>query len=163
MSQEDVLLGTLTVKEAVNYSAQLRLPTTMSREKVEGIVEETMTEMGLQHCADGFIGNWHLRGISSGEKKRLSIALEILTQPHLLLLDEPTTGLDNASALYVTQTLKAIALGGRSVISSIHQPSSEVFALLDDLLLLSDGETIYFGEAKTALQVPKLCLNVIIM
>ncbi|KAJ9699249.1 hypothetical protein PVL29_008042 [Vitis rotundifolia] len=152
VTQEDVLLGTLTVKETLTYAAQLRLPTTMTKQKVNSIVEETITEMGLEHCADQLIGNWHLRGISSGEKKRLSIALEILTQPHLLLLDEPTSGLDNASAFFITQTLKNAAFNGRTVISSIHQPSSEVFALLDDLLLLSNGETVYFGEAKMALQ-----------
>ncbi|RVX20104.1 ABC transporter G family member 15 [Vitis vinifera] len=134
VTQEDVLLGTLTVKETLTYSAQLRLPTIMTKEKVNSIVEETIKEMGLEHCADQLIGNWHLRGISSGEKKRLSIALEILTQPHLLLLDEPTSGLDNASAFFITQTLKNAAFNGRTVISSIHQPSSEVFALLDDLL-----------------------------
>uniref|UniRef100_F6GWB0 ABC transporter domain-containing protein n=1 Tax=Vitis vinifera TaxID=29760 RepID=F6GWB0_VITVI len=152
VTQEDVLLGTLTVKETLTYSAQLRLPTIMTKEKVNSIVEETIKEMGLEHCADQLIGSWHLRGISSGEKKRLSIALEILTQPHLLLLDEPTSGLDNASAFFITQTLKNAAFNGRTVISSIHQPSSEVFALLDDLLLLSNGETVYFGEAKMALQ-----------
>ena len=156
MTQEDVFLGTLTVKETMNYSAQLRLPTAMTtKQKVNDIVEETIKEMGLENCADRLIGNWHLRGISSGEKKRLSIAIEILTQPNLLLLDEPTTGLDDASAFFVTQTLKNTAFDGRTVISSIHQPSSEVFALFDDLLLLSDGQTVYFGEAKMALQVPK--------
>ncbi|KAL6341926.1 hypothetical protein AAG906_038171 [Vitis piasezkii] len=134
VTQEDVLLGTLTVKETLTYSAQLRLPTIRTKER------------------SILIGNWHLRGISSGEKKRLSIALEILTQSHLLLLDEPTSGLDNASAFFITQTLKNAAFNGRTVISSIHQPSSEVFALLDDLLLLSNGETVYFGEAKMALQ-----------
>lgn len=112
--------------------------------------------MGLQECADNLIGNWHLRGISGGEKKRLSIALEIITQPCLLFLDEPTSGLDSASAFFVVQTLKNVARRGRTVISSIHQPSSEVFALFDDLLLLSNGETIYFGEAEMAVEVQNI-------
>ncbi|PKI57730.1 hypothetical protein CRG98_021797 [Punica granatum] len=108
--------------------------------------------MGLQDCADRLIGNWHLRGISGGERKRVSIALEILTRPILLFLDEPTSGLDSASAFFVVQTLRDIAHSGRTVISAVHQPSSEVFKLFDDLCLLSDGETVYFGRAETAVE-----------
>ncbi|KAJ8485213.1 hypothetical protein OPV22_017698 [Ensete ventricosum] len=149
--QENVFLGTLTVRETVTYSAHLRLPATMSKKEVASVVEGTIEEMGLQDCADRAIGNWHLRGISGGEKKRLSIALEILTRPHLLFLDEPTSGLDSASAFFVIQTLKQIAIdGNKTIISSIHQPSSEVFALIDDLCLLSGGEAVYTGDAKLA-------------
>ncbi|KAG9459613.1 hypothetical protein H6P81_004121 [Aristolochia fimbriata] len=152
VTQENVLLGTLTVRETISYSAQLRLPATMSKNEIMEVVETTITEMGLQDCADGMVGNWHLRGISGGEMKRLSIALEILTCPRLLFLDEPTSGLDSASAFFVIHTLKKIARDGRTVISSIHQPSSEVFALFDDLFLLSGGETVYFGDAKSAVE-----------
>jgi ABC-type multidrug transport system ATPase subunit len=146
-------MGTLTVRETITYSAHLRLPTSMSNEEVNDIIEGTIIEMGLQDCADRLIGNWHLRGISGGERKRTSIALEILTRPRLLFLDEPTSGLDSASAFFVVQTLRNVARDGRTVISSIHQPSSEVFALFDDLFLLSSGETVYFGEAKKAIEV----------
>ncbi|KAA8528071.1 hypothetical protein F0562_035060 [Nyssa sinensis] len=152
VTQEDVMLGTLTVKETITYSAHLRLPSNMTKDEVNGIVEETIMEMGLRDCADRLIGNWHLRGISGGEKKRLSIALEVLTRPQLLFLDEPTSGLDSASAFFVIQTLRNTAHDGRTIISSIHQPSSEVFNLFDDLFLLSGGETVYFGEAKMAIQ-----------
>ncbi|XP_038695714.1 ABC transporter G family member 15-like [Tripterygium wilfordii] len=152
VTQEDVVLGTLTVRETLTYSALLRLPKTMTKEEVTDTVEGTICEMGLQDCADTMIGNWHSRGISGGEKKRLSIALEILTKPRLLFLDEPTSGLDSASAFFVTLTLRNIARDGRTVISSIHQPSSEVFALFDDLSLLSGGELVYFGEAKMAVE-----------
>lgn len=158
VKQEDVLLGTLSVKETISYSAHLRLPECLSKEEVNTIVEETISEMGLQDCTNRLVGNWHLRGISGGEKKRVSIALEILTRPSLLFLDEPTTGLDSASAFFVIQTLKNIACDGRTVISSIHQPSSEVFAMFDDLFLLSGGETVYFGEAKMALEVMKIVI-----
>ncbi|KAJ7964069.1 ABC transporter G family member [Quillaja saponaria] len=152
VTQEDVLLGTLTVRETISYSACLRLPSTMTKEEISGIVEGTIMEMGLQDCADRLIGTWHLRGISGGEKKRVSIALEILTRPRLLFLDEPTSGLDSASAFFVVQALRSVAHDGRTVISSIHQPSSEVFTLFDDLFLLSGGETVYFGEAKMAVE-----------
>ncbi|KAL3653352.1 ABC transporter G member 12 [Castilleja foliolosa] len=152
VTQEDVMLGTLTVRETITYSALLRLPSYTTKDEISETIENTITEMGLQECADQVIGNWHLRGISGGEKKRLSIALEIITQPNLLFLDEPTSGLDSASAFFVVQALRSVARRGRTIISSIHQPSSEVFALFDDLLLLSSGETIYFGEAGFTLE-----------
>ncbi|KAG6761006.1 hypothetical protein POTOM_034195 [Populus tomentosa] len=152
VTQENTLLGTLTVRETLNYSAHLRLPSSMAKEEIDDIVEGTIMEMGLQECSDRLIGNWHLRGVSGGEKKRLSIALEILIRPQLLFLDEPTSGLDSAAAFFVIQTLRNIARDGRTVISSVHQPSSEVFALFDDLFLLSGGETVYFGEAKMAVE-----------
>lgn len=153
VTQEDTLLGTLTPRETIMYSAHLRLPTSMTKEEVDDIVEGTIMEMGLGYCADRLVGNWQVRGISGGEKKRLGIALEILVRPRILFLDEPTTGLDSASAFFVVQALKNISRDGRTVISSIHQPSSEVFALFDDLFLLSGGEAVYFGEAQLAVQV----------
>ncbi|GLT26561.1 hypothetical protein SLA2020_016180 [Shorea laevis] len=85
------------------------------------------------------------------KKRRLSISLQSLTRPHVLLLNEPS-GLDGASAFFVTEALRSIALNGRLVVCSIHQPSSDVFQLFDDLLLLSDGETVYFGEAKNSIK-----------
>ncbi|GER55051.1 ABC transporter G family member [Striga asiatica] len=128
VTQEDVMLGTLTVRETIAYSASLRLPSYTTKTELAESVESTITEMGLQDCSDHIIGNWHLRGISGGEKKRLSIALEIITHPSLLFLDEPTSGLDSASAFFVVQSLRNIACKGRTIVSSIHQPSSEFFA-----------------------------------
>lgn len=125
----------------------------MTKHEINEVIDNTITELGLQECADTVIGNWHLRGISGGEKKRVSIALEIITHPRLLFLDEPTTGLDSASAFFVAQSLRNVACRGRTIITSIHQPSGEVFALFDDLLLLSSGQTIYFGEAQSAVEV----------
>ncbi|XP_072963687.1 ABC transporter G family member 11-like [Typha angustifolia] len=152
VTQDDNLLGTLTVRETISYSARLRLPDKMPREEKKALVEGTIVEMGLQDCADTMVGNWHLRGISGGEKRRVSIAMEILMRPRLLFLDEPTSGLDSASAFFVTQTLRGLARDGRTVIASIHQPSSEVFELFDRLYLLSGGKTVYFGQASEAHQ-----------
>ncbi|ESQ30333.1 hypothetical protein EUTSA_v10011278mg [Eutrema salsugineum] len=153
VTQEDILMGTLTVRETITYSAHLRLSSDLTKEEVNDIVEGTIMELGLQDCADRVIGNWHSRGVSGGERKRLSVALEILTRPQILFLDEPTSGLDSASAFFVIQALRNIAReGARTVVSSIHQPSSEVFALFDDLFLLSGGETVYFGETKFAVE-----------
>ena len=94
VTQDDNLIGTLTVRETIWYSARVRLPDKMLRSEKLALVERTIIEMGLQDCADTVIGNWHLRGISGGEKRRVSIALEILMRPRLLFLDEPTSGLD---------------------------------------------------------------------
>ncbi|XP_048225751.1 ABC transporter G family member 15 isoform X2 [Ricinus communis] len=152
VTQEDLFLGTLTVRETIAYSAHMRFPGTMSKEEIDNVVENTIQEMGLEECANTKIGNWHLRGISNGEKKRLSIAIEILTHPHILFLDEPTTGLDSASAFFVILSLRNIACDGKIVLCSIHQPSSDIFNMFDDLLLLSNGETVYFGEAKMAIK-----------
>lgn len=150
VTQDDNLIGTLTVRETISYSARLRLPDKMPWSDKRALVESTIVEMGLQDCADTVIGNWHLRGISGGEKRRVSIALEILMRPRLLFLDEPTSGLDSASAFFVTQTLRGLSRDGRTVIASIHQPSSEVFELFDRLYLLSGGKTVYFGLASEA-------------
>ncbi|CAI9094556.1 OLC1v1030316C2 [Oldenlandia corymbosa var. corymbosa] len=100
------------------------------REKLS-LVESTIIEMGLQDCVDTVVGNWHLRGISGGEKRRLSIALEILTRPSLLFLDEPTTGLDRE---------------GRTVIASIHQPSCEVLSFLIDCTYFLVGRRRTLGR-----------------
>eukprot|EP01018_Ginkgo_biloba_P024234 Gb_41809 [translate_table: standard] len=150
VTQEDNLIGTLTVRETISYSARLRLPDKMPWSEKKTLVEGTIVEMGLQECANTPIGNWHLRGISGGEKRRVSIALEILMRPRLLFLDEPTSGLDSASAFFVTQTLRSLARDGRTVIASVHQPSSEVFELFDSLYLLCGGNTVYFGKASEA-------------
>ncbi|EPS70703.1 hypothetical protein M569_04057, partial [Genlisea aurea] len=150
VTQDDTLIGTLTVRETISYSARLRLPDRMPGSDKRALVESTIIEMGLQDCADTVIGNWHLRGISGGEKRRVSIAIEILMRPRLLFLDEPTSGLDSASAFFVTQTLRSLSRDGRTVIASIHQPSSEVFELFDRLYLLSGGKTVYFGQATEA-------------
>ncbi|KAK4749050.1 hypothetical protein SAY87_026499 [Trapa incisa] len=150
VTQDDNLIGTLTVRETISYSAQLRLPNEMPWEDKQALIESTIIEMGLQDCADTVIGNWHLRGISGGEKRRVSIAVEILMRPRLLFLDEPTSGLDSASAFFVTQTVRSLSRDGRTVIASIHQPSSEVFLLFDQLCLLSSGRNVYFGKISDA-------------
>ncbi|KAL8172150.1 hypothetical protein V2J09_023954 [Rumex salicifolius] len=150
--QEDIFIGTLTVRETILYSAHLRLPSTKTNQEIQHLADVIIEEMGLQDCANSKIGNWHLRGLSGGEKKRLSIGLALITQPHVFLLDEPTSGLDSAAAFFVTQSLKNVADEGRIVAFSVHQPSSEVFELFDDLLLISGGQVVFFGEANLAIK-----------
>ena len=110
-------------------------------------VEELMVKVGLQRCADTRIGNALHRGVSGGERKRVSIGVELIGRPKVLMLDEPTTGLDSMAALIVVKVLRRIASEGTTVITTIHQPSSKIFELFDTLLVLSQGEVAYFGRA----------------
>lgn len=146
VTQDDLLIATLTLYETMLYSAHLQLPGSMSNFEKQQRVHCSIQEMGLQHCADTRVGGWNVQGLSGGEKRRLSIAIETLRHPPLLFLDEPTSGLDSAAAFHVVKRLRALARAGRTIIASIHQPSSEAFGLFDLLGLLSAGKTVYFGE-----------------
>ncbi|XXG78587.1 hypothetical protein AAC387_Pa08g2505 [Persea americana] len=151
VTQEDILMTTLTVREAVYYSAQLQLPDSMPLSEKKARAEMTIKEMGLQDAMDTRIGGWTSKGLSGGQKRRVSICIEILTRPRLLFLDEPTSGLDSAASFHVMRRIVGLAKqGGRTVIASIHQPSSEVFELFQNLCLLSVGRTIYFGPVSRA-------------
>jgi ABC-type multidrug transport system ATPase subunit len=147
-------MSTLTVREAVYYSAQLQLPDSMSKSEKRVRADTTITEMGLQDAMNTRIGGgWGVKGISGGQKRRVSICIEILTRPKLLFLDEPTSGLDSAASYYVMSRIASLDQRdgvGRTVIASIHQPSSEVFQLFHNLCLLSSGKTVYFGPASAA-------------
>ncbi|XP_009611614.1 ABC transporter G family member 1-like isoform X1 [Nicotiana tomentosiformis] len=151
LTQDETLLATLTVKEAVYYSAQLQLPDSMTKSEKIQIAEQTIKEMGLQDAMNTRIGGWGNKGISGGEKRRLSICMEILTRPKLLFLDEPTSGLDSAASYYVMSGISR-QKEGRTIIASIHQPSAEVFNLFHSLCLLSSGRIVYFGPASAAIQ-----------
>jgi ABC-type multidrug transport system ATPase subunit len=144
--QQDILLPTLTVRETLHYSAALRLPSTTSAEDRHRVVEEVIRELGLKECADTRIGNSQHRGCSGGEKRRVSIGVQLLANPSVLFLDEPTTGLDATSAFQLVRTLKALAQKGRTVITTIHQPRSEIWNLFDNLVVLSKGGPVYAGS-----------------
>ncbi|XP_010937387.1 ABC transporter G family member 1 [Elaeis guineensis] len=150
VTQDDVLMTTLTIREAVYYSAQLQLPESMSRAEKRERAEATIREMGLGGAMDTRIGGWASKGISGGQKRRVSICMEILTRPELLFLDEPTSGLDSAASYHVMNRISRLARReGMTVVAAIHQPSSEVFDLFHGLCLLAYGETVYFGPAST--------------
>ncbi|GAB4848739.1 ATP-binding cassette sub- G member 1 [Ancistrocladus abbreviatus] len=144
-------MTTLTVREVVYYSAQLQLPSSMSKSEKLERADLTIREMGLQDSINTRIGGWSTRGISGGQKRRVSICIEILTHPPLLFLDEPTSGLDSAASYHVmSRTIKLAQRDARTVIASIHQPSGEVFELFHNLCLLSSGRLVYFGPTSTA-------------
>ncbi|XP_009412322.2 ABC transporter G family member 22-like isoform X2 [Musa acuminata AAA Group] len=151
VTQDDVLFAHLTVRETLTYAALLRLPNKMSRQQKEERAMDVIYELGLERCQDTMIGGSFVRGVSGGERKRVSIGNEIIINPSLLLLDEPTSGLDSTTALRIMQVLRDIAEAGRTVLTTIHQPSSRLFHRFDKLILLGKGCLLYFGKASEAL------------
>jgi ABC-type multidrug transport system ATPase subunit len=151
VDQEDTLMPTLTVYETVLYSALLRLPREMSYEAKVYRTLETMNELGILGIRDSRIGESGKRSISGGEKRRVSIACELVTGPSVLFLDEPTSGLDSYNAFNVIECLKTLARQyNRTVIFTIHQPQSNIVALFDRLLVLAKGQLVYSGAASAA-------------
>jgi ABC-type multidrug transport system ATPase subunit/ABC-type multidrug transport system permease subunit len=151
VDQEDTLMPTLTVEETIMCSALLRLPKNMSDATKRARVQETMVELGIQHIARSRIGDATIRGISGGEKRRVSIACELVTSPSILFLDELTSGLDAFNAHNVVECLVQLARNyKRTIVFSIHQPRSDIFAMFDHLILLAQGECVYSGPAPDA-------------
>lgn len=150
--QDDVVMGTLSVKENFHFSAALRLPPTVTAAEREERVQNVITELGLQHCANTKVGNEFIRGVSGGERKRCNIGMELIISPPVLFLDEPTTGLDANTANTVMLLLKTLSMRGRTIIFSIHQPRFSIYRLFDGLILLSMGEVVYHGKSDESLQ-----------
>ncbi|KAL8917068.1 MAG: hypothetical protein Q9208_008184 [Pyrenodesmia sp. 3 TL-2023] len=149
--QNDVLVPTLTVRETLQYAAELRLPPPTTAVERRQVVEDVILELGLKDCADTRIGNDTHKGCSGGEKRRTSLGVQMLANPSVLFLDEVTTGLDAASAFQLIKTLKLLASKGRTIIVTIHQPRSEIWGLFDGLVLLSGGAAVYSGPVKECL------------
>lgn len=145
--QQDILIPTLTVRETLMYAAQLRLPSSVTQAERKQLVDEVILELSLKEAADTRIGNHAHKGCSGGEKRRTSIGVQLLSNPSLLWLDEPTTGLDSTSAYQVVKTLRNLARSGRTIIVTIHQPRSEIWSLFDNVVLLSRGKPAYAGTA----------------
>ncbi|KAL4586544.1 hypothetical protein LXL04_011180 [Taraxacum kok-saghyz] len=146
VTQDDVLYPHLTVLETLTYAAMLRLPKTLTLEEKVEQAELIIIELGLTRCRNSIVGGPLIRGVSGGERKRVSIGQEMLVNPSLLLLDEPTSGLDSTTALRIMATLRGLARGGRSVVTTIHQPSSRLYWMFDKVVVLSDGCPIYCGN-----------------
>lgn len=144
---DDDLMPSLTVRESLRFAAGLRLPRWMSKEEKDRRAEEVLLKMGLKDCADNLIGSELVKGISGGEKRRVTIAIQILTDPKILLLDEPTSGLDAYTATSIIEVLNQLAAEGRTLILTIHQSRSDVFQHFHKLLLLArGGHTVYAGR-----------------
>lgn len=139
--QDDVLYQDYTPREALRFAARLKLPG--SDQEQDARVETLLEELGLLGVADTIIGSVLQKTISGGERKRTAIGVELITDPSLILLDEPTSGLDSFKALQIVQLLNKQARKGKTVISTIHQPSSEAFRSFDRLILMMDGYIVY--------------------
>lgn len=149
---DDALLPSLTVRETLYFSAGLRLPSFMSTEEKNRRAEEVLLKMGLKDCANNLVGNDMIKGISGGEKRRASIAVQVLTDPRVLLLDEPTSGLDAFTASSIMEVLQGLANEGRTLILTIHQARSDLFKHFGNVLLLSrGGHPVYAGPGRNML------------
>mmetsp|Transcript_19392 Transcript_19392/g.22582 ORF Transcript_19392/g.22582 Transcript_19392/m.22582 type:complete len:207 (+) Transcript_19392:480-1100(+) len=137
----------MTVRECLMFSARMKLPSDV--DKIER-VQSLLDSLKLNKCADTKIGGALIKGISGGERKRTSIGVELITNPNLIFLDEPTTGLDSFTATNVVEVLRDLANSGRTVVSTIHQPNSEIFEIFDQLMLMAGGRTLYMNSANQA-------------
>eukprot|EP00741_Cyanophora_paradoxa_P012559 tig00020614_g12136.t1 len=149
--QDDMILETMTVREALTMSALLRLPPSVTKEAKLARVEDTIVTLHLEQAANTIVGSTTTKGISGGERKRLACGIEMIVNPGVLFLDEPTSGLDTFTACSIVSTLKGLARAGRTVAATLHQPSSDIFHMFDDLCLMAAGRILYFGPAQASL------------
>ncbi|KAH9475695.1 ABC transporter G family member 11 [Psilocybe cubensis] len=146
VEQEDALLGVLTVRESVTYALRLHLPL-LPRKQVNERVNRVLGALGLNSCADQRIGTPISRGISGGQKRRVTAACAMVTFPRVLFLDEVTSGLDSTSAREVMASISTLSKAeGMIVIASIHQPSLETLAQFTNVMFLASGKTCYLGR-----------------
>ncbi|XP_050035957.1 ATP-binding cassette sub-family G member 1-like [Dermacentor andersoni] len=144
--QDDCLLKDLTVRETLGMKFELRTPE-LEDGSASHFVSETITKWGLNNCANTLV-----KSLSGGERKRLSIAQELIGNPPLVFLDEPTSGMDNSSALRCVRVLKSLASCGHTVICAIHNPSTTLFSHFDRLYVLSEGRCIYNDSGNKLLE-----------
>ena len=149
--QDDILEATMSPVEILLFTAKLKL-SNLSDKKIEERVEKMIKKLNLENAKNTKIGNNVIRGVSGGERKRTSIGVELISDPQIVFLDEPTTGLDSFNAFEVVNNLCRLAKDdNKLIIFTIHQPSSEIFSLLDKICILADGKTIYFGPQNKCL------------
>ena len=152
--QDDIMHPELTVREALFYSARIRLPKDVGDRDIHKRIDEVLAQLGLTGTDNVLIGSPSRKGISGGQRKRVNLAMELLTDPSVLFLDEPTSGLSSEDTLAVLQVLRQLADSGKTILLTIHQPSLDAFRLLDNVVVVAKdagsddaGRMVYFGPA----------------
>jgi len=149
--QDDIIHPELTVYEALYYTARLRLPSDTTKEEIDTLIVKNMTELGLidksrnLDIRNVIIGSPDNKGISGGQRKRVNLAMELLTAPNILFLDEPTSGLSSQDTLVVMDVLRKLADKGKTIVLTIHQPSMEAYKKMDNMIIVSSGKLMYYG------------------
>ncbi|KAJ2776659.1 hypothetical protein GGI15_004783 [Coemansia interrupta] len=153
VQQDDLMHPLLTVEETLTYASRLRLPSSQySAADKNGRVAAVIRQLRLEAARNTRIGDAATRGVSGGERKRVSIGIELLTDPKLLFLDEPTSGLDSNSSEMVVELIKKISVEqNTATIMTIHQPNARIFNMFDKVILLSQGQLVYFGPASASI------------
>ena len=151
--QEELLFPWLTVEETLTLHCRLRRAK-LTEGEVREHVDEIIGELGLRKVTSSMVGapGGVPRGVSGGERKRVNIGVEMVSDPEALFLDEPTSGLDSFQAQRCMDALKQLAKNGRTIVCTIHQPRSSIYAMFAKLLLISEGRLLYIGEARDAVE-----------
>ncbi|XP_046615200.1 ATP-binding cassette sub-family G member 4-like [Neodiprion virginianus] len=147
IQQDDQLLPLFTVNEAMQIAADLKLGASLNKKAKQMLIDDVLDSLDLSKTK-----KTRCNRLSGGQKKRLSIALELLDNPPVMFLDEPTTGLDSSSSLQVVSTLKSLAKAGRTIVCTIHQPSATIYEMFDHIYLVAEGNCVYQGAANNTVK-----------
>ncbi|CAM8992214.1 unnamed protein product [Rhodiola kirilowii] len=145
VEQNDIHSPQVTVEESLWFSSSLRLPKEVSKEKKREFVEEVMKLVELDSLRNALVGLPGSSGLSTEQRKRLTIAVELVANPSIIFMDEPTSGLDARAAAIVMRTVRNTVDTGRTVVCTIHQPSIDIFEAFDELLLMKRGGRVIYG------------------
>ncbi|KAK6000165.1 hypothetical protein QM012_004153 [Aureobasidium pullulans] len=146
--QDDIVFPELTVRENILHSARMRLPSSWNDRAIQDYVDSLIACLSLTHVQNSLVGDARKPIISGGQRKRVSVGIELAAAPMVLFLDEPTSGLDATSAASIMRLLKAISRLGVTVIAIVHQPREDIFVAFDQLLLLAKGSQVYAGATE---------------
>lgn len=159
--QDDFLIEELSVYQNLYYAARLTFGN-HTIEETHNLVQNTLKSLGLTEIKDLHVGSTLEKSISGGQRKRLNIGLELLRKPSILFVDEPTSGLSSSDSINIMDLLKELSLQGKLIFVVIHQPSSDIFKMFDQLIILDKGGyQVYYGNPVEALVYFKTIVNMV--